>query len=109
MGRYFRDRFYSRVIKSPREARHLLAYVLLNGHKDRALQGVRLGGIDSYSSGVFFDGWADSHARRLPREGPAAERTPVTTPQSWLLRVGWRRHGLVRTTERAPKTAALVR
>jgi len=106
-GRFFRDRFHSRVIRSPRQARHVLAYVLLNEHKDRAKQGVRIGGIDWYSSGAFFDGWADSHVRALPREGPGAKRTPVTAPESWLLRLGWRRHGLVQTTERAPKTVAL--
>jgi len=106
-GRCFRDRFHGCIIRSPRQARNLLAYVLLNEHKDRALQGKRLGGIDRYSSGEFFDGWADSYARPLPREGPAAGRTPITAPTSWLLRVGWRRHGLVRTTERAPKTGAL--
>jgi len=106
-GRCFRDRFHSRVIKSPREARHLLAYVLLNEHKDRAKQGVRIGGIDLCSSGAFFDGWADSYARALPRDGSAAARIPVTAPKSWLLRIGWRRHGLVRTTEKAPKTAVV--
>ena len=108
-GRYFRDRFHCCVVRSPRQARNLLAYVLLNEHKDRAAKGVRLGGIDTYSSGVFFDGWADSFARPLSREGPAAEQTAVTAPKSWLLRVGWRRHGLVRTTEKAPKTAVLLR
>ena len=108
-GRCFSDRFHCCVIRSPRQARNLLAYVLLNEHKDRAAQGVRLGGIDRYSSGMFFDGWADSYARPLPREGPVADRIPVTGPKSWLLRVGWRRHGLVRATEKAPKTATLVR
>ena len=108
-GRFFRDRFHNRVIRSPRQARNLLAHVLLHEHKDRAKQGVRIGGIDLYSSGAFFDGWADSYARPLPREGPAADRTPVAGPKSWLLRVGWRRYGLVRTTEKAPKTAALAR
>jgi len=108
-GRCFRDRFHGCVIRSPRQARNLLAYVLLNEHKDRALLGVRLGGIDRYSSGVFFDGWADSYARPLSREGPSLEQTPVSAPESWLLRVGWRRHGLVRTTEKAPKAAALGR
>ena len=107
-GRCFRDRFHGRVVRSPRQARNLLAYVLLNEHKDRALHGQRLGGIDTYSSGVFFDGWADSYARPLPRDEPAAEQPPVTAPKSWLLRVGWRRHGLVRTTEKAPRTAVLV-
>ena len=101
-GRYFRDRFHCCVVRSPRQARNLLAYMLLNEHKDRAKQGARMGGIDTYSSGEFFDGWADSFARPLSRDGP------VAAPKSWLLRIGWRRHGLVRTTEKAPKTAALV-
>ena len=108
-GRYFRDRFHCCVIRNPRQARNLLAYVLLNEHKDRAKQGARMGGIDTYSSGVFLDGWADSFARPLPREWPAAEQTAVTAPKSWLLRVGWRRHGLVRTTEKAPNAAVLLR
>ena len=108
-GRYFRDRFHCCVVRSSRQARNLLAYVLLNEHKDRAKQGVRVGGIDTYSSGVFFDGWAGSFARPLSGEAPAAEQAPVTAPKSWLLRVGWRRHGLVRTTEKAPNTAVLLR
>jgi REP element-mobilizing transposase RayT len=62
-GRLFADRFHSRVIRTPREARHLLAYVLLNAHKDYARGGTRLIGLDPCSSGRFFDGWADGFAR----------------------------------------------
>jgi len=77
-GRCFRDRFHNRVIRSPRQARNLLAYVLLNEHKDRAKLGVRIGGIDTYSSGEFFDGWVElvvgpSRACDLARAGPASE------------------------------------
>ena len=65
-GRVFADRFHSRVIRTPREARRVLAYVLLNAHKDYARSGQRLIGFDPCSSGRFFDGWADVPARSPP-------------------------------------------
>jgi REP element-mobilizing transposase RayT len=107
-GRVFADRFHSRMVRSPREARHLLAYVLLNAHKDYARSGQRLIGLDPCSSGRWFDGWADVPARAPPGLD-ANEREPeVAPPRSWLLRVGWRRHGLLRTDERAPRSAVPV-
>ena len=42
-------------------------------------------GPDRFSSGEEFDGWKDWVAQSS--EGPRAA--------TWLLRVGWRRHGLV--------------
>jgi putative transposase len=97
-GAWFRDRFHGRVISTPRQMRNVLSYVLLNEHKDRARQGELVRGIDSYSSGRYFDGWADAEGGP-PLDGERAP--PVTQPRSWLLRVGWRRRGLLRTTERA--------
>ena len=98
-GPSFRDRFHGRVISTPRQMRNVLSYVLLNEHKDQARHGRLVCGIDPCSSGRFFDGWAD-----VPRRGLAeGERAPPVAPaKSWLLREGWRRHGLLRTTERAP-------
>ena len=98
VGPLFRDRFHSRIISTPRQMRNVLSYVLLNEHKDRARQWQLVRGIDEYSSGAYFDGWADVSP------GPpldAQRAPPVTQPRSWLLRLGWRRHGLLRTTERA--------
>jgi REP element-mobilizing transposase RayT len=97
-GALFRDRFHGSVISTPRQMRNVLSYVLLNEHKDRALQGDLIRGIDPYSSGHYFDEWADAE-REPPLEGGRAP--PVTQARSWLLRVGWRRRGLLRTTERA--------
>ena len=99
-GTVFRDRFHGRVISTPRQMRHVLSYVLLNEHKDRAHQGQRVSGIDPYSSGRYFDGWADVEGS-LPLDGERAP--PVTRARSWLLRSGWRRcdPGLLRTSERA--------
>ena len=105
-GRVFADRFHSRVIRTPREARRVLAYVLLNAHKDYARGGQRLIGFDSCSSGRFFDGWADPPARSPPGPERDSEAPLVAAAESWLLGKGWRRHGLIRTDERAPRTAA---
>ena len=104
-GKLFADRFHARVFRTPREARRVLAYVLLNAHKDLARRGARLVGLDPFSSGVYFDGWAHLGPRAPPRLDTDDGGAPVTKPASWLLRVGWRRAGLIRTDERAPATA----
>jgi REP element-mobilizing transposase RayT len=93
-GRLFADRFHGRVFNEPKDARRVLRYVLCNEHKDRARAGVAVRGVDPYSSGAHFDGWHPSVARPTACGPPA-----VTTPESWLLRVGWRNHGLIRTDE----------
>ena len=104
-GRVFADRFHSRVVRTPREARRVLAYVLLNAHKDYARCGQRLIGLDPCSSGRFFDGWADAEGSPPPGLDERLEEPLVAPAGSWLLRTGWRRHGLLRTDERAPRTA----
>jgi REP element-mobilizing transposase RayT len=97
VGRFFADRFHQHVLRAPRQVHHVLRYVLLNAHKDAARSGVRLMGIDPQSSGWYFDGWADACPRPPPRE-----LWPVAPPGTWLLQKGWRRHGLIRTDEKAP-------
>jgi hypothetical protein len=100
-GRFFSDRFHSRVIKTPRDMRNVLSYVLLNRHKDLARAGVWVRGLDPCSSGRYFDGFKDVKAVLL---GSGAERAPpVARPRSWLLGKGWRRHGLLRTDERTAR------
>lgn len=66
------------------------------------------GGIDPWSSAYYFDGFAN--VGPPPPEPPPepgeriveATGPPVTAPRSWLLRVGWRRYGLIDTEEYAP-------
>ena len=106
-GRFFRDRFHARIISSPRQMRNVLSYVLLNEHKDRARHGELVDGVDPYSSGRYFDGWANVRPRPPPTARACDCEPPVAPARSWLLRTGWRRHGLLRTTERAPRTLAL--
>ncbi len=91
-GRALYGRYHLRVLRTPREVRNALAYVLLNARKHwKERHGtpppVRL---DEASSGRWFDGW--KHLLPVPLlRGPPE----VASPHTWLLAVGWRRHGLV--------------
>jgi hypothetical protein len=78
--------------------RHVPSNVLPNEHEDRARQGQLIQGIDEYSSGAHFDGWADLSPRPLPD----AERAPPITPE----REGCDYYPLVRNVKRAGKTEA---
>ncbi len=85
-------RYHLRVLRTPREVRNALAYVLLNARKHWR---ERHGGapplrLDAASSGGVFDGW-----RRAPPGGRAAATEAVAAAHTWLLRRGWRRHGLI--------------
>lgn len=90
-GRVFADRFHSRALRTPRAVRHALAYTLNNARR----HALRVEGIDPCSSGAAFDGWIERGARALA----SLLDPPVVRAQSWLLRIGWRRHGLVRVSE----------
>src|SRR5688572_10636699 len=83
-GKVFADRYHSREVKSLREVRNVLVYVLRNAPK----HGNHFVGMDEYSSGAWFDGW-----ERAP-SSPPGPRTLVTCvpPRGWAMRIGWRRH-----------------
>ena len=66
-GRIWGDRYHARALRTPREVRNALVYVLQNWKKH--LSGVR--GIDSRSSGPWFNGWASSVS---PGDGQCAGR-----------------------------------
>jgi hypothetical protein len=90
------DRYHMRVLRTPTEVRRAIAYVLLNARRHISKLGGRPDpsprGVDPASSGRWFDGWR----RELPR---AHDPPAVAAPKSWLLRVGWRRVGLVDPAE----------
>ncbi len=86
-GKVFADRFHGRILRTPREVRNTLAYVLQNARRHR----IRVSGADPFSSGVWFDGWRDS----TPRKEPPEFVPPFVPPRTWLLSVGWRRHGRI--------------
>jgi hypothetical protein len=89
-------RYHHHSLRSPREVRRTLAYVLLDARrhlaKRRRAAGAAAPGVDPASSARWFDGWRPEVAIRPPE--PRA-RCEAARPRTWLLRVGWRRHGLV--------------
>jgi REP element-mobilizing transposase RayT len=86
-GSVFSDRYHARTLRTPREVRAALVYVLQNARR----HGFRGTGLDPYSSALAFDGWTRLVRTVEPPGTPAAK--------TWLLRVGWRRHGLIRPDE----------
>jgi REP element-mobilizing transposase RayT len=93
-------RYHHRSLRSPREVRRALAYVLLNARrhlaKRRTLPGAAAVHLDGASSARWFDGWRRPAASRPARTVLGPE---VAQPRSWLLRLGWRRHGLIDPAE----------
>src|SRR5258706_8351719 len=88
------DRYHVRVLRTPREVRNALAYVLLNARRHAARVGRRITrapAIDPASSGRWFDGWERRPQSTSRTDGAA----PVSRARSWLLSVGWRRKGLI--------------
>jgi putative transposase len=84
-GAVLGDRPHEHVLRTPLEVRRALVYVLQNARKHGAW---RKPSPDPLSSGPWFDGWRGTLAVRvLP--------SPVTIASSWLLRIGWSRHGLL--------------
>jgi REP element-mobilizing transposase RayT len=89
-GKVWADRFHARSLTSPREVRRALLYVLANFRKHTPGTAVAL---DPCSSALDFDGFRE----RSPGDVPARHAT--SPPRTWLLRQGWRRHGLIGVDE----------
>jgi putative transposase len=102
-GRVIADRFHLHVLRTPREVRAAIAYVLLNARRHAAKAGRRndpIGRIDPASSGSWFDGWSARVGSSNGRSAvPETGLRPVARARSWLLSVGWRRVGLIDPAE----------
>jgi REP element-mobilizing transposase RayT len=97
-------RYHMRALRTPREVRNAIAYVLLNVRKHWR---ERTGGkppvrLDEASSAHWFDGWTRSVQPLLSSREPPS----TAEPRTWLLRVGWRRHGLIDPAEVPGKAKA---
>ena len=103
-GTLFNERYHARVLKSPRQVRNALRYVLLNERKHSAERGEKVGRywVDPYSSGFWFDGWKKRPRFDEPWQKELFARgSPTAAPTVWLLTDpnGWRRHGLIALDE----------
>ena len=85
-GAVFADRYHARPLRTPLEVRRVIHYVLKNRQHHFPGRAAR---FDPYSSAAWFDGWTSPPAR------PIDDEALVRPPRSWLLRIGWRRHGLL--------------
>lgn len=91
-GTVFASRYHVRELKTPSEVRYALRYVLLNARHHAQDAGTTLPAdwFDRRSTSAIFDGWTD------PPRAPQCNSDYGTSPaRTWLLRVGWRRRGLL--------------
>jgi REP element-mobilizing transposase RayT len=97
-GTFFRERYHARVLKTPREVRNCLVYVLHNACHHRSSS---RGFLDGYSSAVWFEGWSRPPRLTEPwMRDLVAEGRPTRPAESWLLATGWRkRWGPLRADE----------
>lgn len=99
-GPVFADRYHSRVLRTPREVHRTLRYVLLNARKHAGKAGTPMRAtvarLDPASSARWFDGWKPEAMRGTERAAvPFLEKAAVARARTWLLRKGWRLHGLL--------------
>ncbi len=98
-GRVLADRYHVRLLPTPKEVRNALRYVLLNARRHASAAGAAVKKalrLDPASSAHWFEGWkwvplvTGNDRARSP-----SDVRPVARAKTWLLRVGWRRHGLL--------------
>jgi hypothetical protein len=92
-GTVFADRYHDHVLRTPREVRNALCYVLNNArhHSAERRCGVSPPAApDPFSSARWFDGY-----RPPPPTPPPFARCPTVAARTWLLTTGWRRHGAI--------------
>src|SRR3954454_20104033 len=94
-GRVFDDRYHLVVIRSPKQMRNVLAYVLGNWRKHDADRAPARGWlIDPYATGFAFAGWTElKQGKALWPSSVTAGWLVVSPPRSWLLTSGWERGG----------------
>lgn len=100
-GRVLADRYHARLLRTPLEVQRALGYVLLNARRHAAVtarSAVRATGyvLDPASSARWFDGWKQTLAAEATTTPANLMKDPaVARARTWLLRIGWRRHGLL--------------
>jgi putative transposase len=88
LRKVFAYRYHVTPLRSPRQVRHALAYVLNNWRRhgeDRRSNAA----LDPFSTAVLFRGWKN-RTFDIPS---SYDPLPVVSPQTWLLRIGWQKHG----------------
>ena len=97
-GAVFSGRYFAQIIKTPRQVRHTLSYVMNNWrkHGEDQVGEMQAWKIDWFSSAIHFPDWAEYGDSPWMWRGPAGyEPVWAWQPKTWLLREGWKRHGLI--------------
>ncbi len=100
-GPVLAERYHHRLLATPKEVRNALRYVLLNARRHairkKAAGRVMEARLDPASSARWFDGWKRGNTPVPSARTSAAGRdhVPVARARTWLLTIGWRRHGLL--------------
>ena len=102
-GKVFAERYHALVLRSARQIRNALRYVLGNAFKHDWSK-VLNGWFGPCSSAAWFDGWRGWNGQPLRARSFEGALVPVVAARSYLLRMGWRRWGLLDPTE-LPKGA----
>jgi REP element-mobilizing transposase RayT len=118
-GRFWADRWHGRALKTPREMRNAIVYVLANFRK-HARRAPR-SGIDPFSSAAWFDGWREwclesgvpppftepapwwRFENGVPAQDANSNTSHPWAARTWLARQGWRKYGPIGWAE-APAT-----
>jgi REP element-mobilizing transposase RayT len=93
-GPVFLGRYHLHVLRTPREVRHALRYVLMNEGHHRKQRIYRVSPSPFSSAAAFVD-WPKLIGRRAPAPEPRARShlhsAWLYPPGTWLLRYGWMR------------------
>ena len=104
-GSVWDDRYHARELRTPREVRNALCYVLNNARHHAAELGTAVAAdwCDPYSSAAWFTGWS---APLAIARTDSRTTNPCVPARTWLLSVGWRRHGLLDLAATPGRTCA---
>ncbi|MCW5806361.1 MAG: transposase [Deltaproteobacteria bacterium] len=86
-GKVFAHRYHATPVRSPRQTRNALAYILCNWRHHSEDRGTRVH-LDKFSSAVSFDRWSTG-GYLVPHDH---DPLPVRPAETWLLRIGWSLH-----------------
>ena len=97
-GKVFAERYHALVLRTARQVRNALRYVLGNAFK-HDMNMLMEGWFDTFSSAYWFDGWKGRNGQPLRARSLEGAQVPVVAARGYLLRIGWRRWGLLDPTD----------
>jgi REP element-mobilizing transposase RayT len=93
-GKWFKQRFHARSLRTPREVFNTLRYVLLNRKHHAVEKKFSKYWVDPFSSAPWFTGWAQPISKYAWMvEDLVTQPAPTKPATVWLLTTGWKQHG----------------